>query len=259
MRRKERLDKLLVERGLVESRERAQALIMSGSVWVQGRRLDKPGSRIYTDQRITLKAPDHPYVGRGGKKLEQALEVFGIQVEGRICLDVGAGTGGFTDCLLKQKAKVVYAVDVGYGQLHPRLRQDPRVIVLERTNIRFLEPSDIPEPPDLATIDVSFISLEIVLPVVAALLSPHGEVVALIKPQFEVGKGQVGKGGVVRDPQLHREAVLKVTVNAGVLGFKWKGLTPSPLLGPKGNREFFIHLGWIGEGGDVEELIEGIL
>ncbi len=258
MRRKERLDRLLVERGLAESRQRAQALILAGCIWVGDKRVDKPGSLVSFDQEITIKASDSLYVSRGGKKLEHALEAFKIQIEGRTCIDVGAGTGGFTDCLLKKGAKFVYAVDVGYGQLHPRIRQDSRVRVLEKTNIRYLEPAVFDQVPELATVDVSFISLELVLPVAVRLISPNGELVALIKPQFEVGKGRVGRKGVVRDPQLHREVISKVAKLARGLGLRVKGLVPSPLPGPRGNREFFIHLVREGEEGDIEELMEGI-
>lgn len=236
-----RLDVLLLERGLAESRERARALILAGGVRVEGRRADKPGAAVAADARVEVEAP-LPFVSRGGVKLRAALEAFGVRASGRVALDVGASTGGFTDCLLKAGASRVYAVDVGYGQLAARLRADPRVVVLDRTNIRHLRREALEPPPDLAVIDVSFISLALVLPAVAGLLEPPGEVVALVKPQFEVGKGQVGKGGVVRDPAKHRAVLVRVGQAAREAGFEPRALIPSPLLGPKGNREFFVYL-----------------
>lgn len=231
----------MFERGLAESRERARALILAGRVRVDGRPADKPGAAVPEDARVEVLAP-LPFVSRGGLKLRAALEAFGVRPAGRVVLDVGASTGGFTDCLLQAGAARVYAVDVGYGQLDPRLRRDPRVVVLERTNIRNLGRNALVPAPDLATIDVSFISLGLVLPVVATLLDPPREVVALVKPQFEVGKGQVGKGGVVRDPAKHRAVLLRVGAAAGAAGLGPRAVIPSPILGPKGNREFLVHL-----------------
>ncbi len=239
--KKERLDRILLERGLVDSRERAQALILAGAVEVDGALADKAGKLVAMDARIRLTAVPMPYVSRGGLKLDAALNHFRVQVVGRIALDVGASTGGFTDCLLQRGARRVLAVDVGYGQLDLRIRKDPRVVVMERCNVRYLEPEALPERPDLCTIDVSFISLRIVLPAVVRLLADPREVLALVKPQFEVGKGQVGKGGVVRDPVLHQR-VLEQVAQAGVsLGLRVSAPFPSPILGPKGNREFFLH------------------
>ena len=240
--KKERLDKLLVERGLVQSRERASALILAGKVVVEDHAVDKVGTRIPIDADIRLKGGDIPYVSRGGLKLEKGLESFDISVAGRVAIDVGASTGGFTDCLLQRGAVQVYAVDVGYGQLAWKLREDPRVVNLERTNIRDLTADTLGAAPSLAVIDASFISLDKVLPATLPLLAPDGEVLALIKPQFEVGRGQVGKGGVVRDPVQHAEVVEKVRESAASLGCRVLGVVESPLLGPKGNREFLIHL-----------------
>lgn len=236
---KRRLDTLLVERGLVESRERAQSLILAGKVKIDGQVAHKPGSRVPAEVELTLEEA-LPYVSRGGLKLEEALSRFRLDVTGFICADVGASTGGFTDCLLKHGAAKVYAIDVGYGQLAWELRQDPRVVVLERTNIRYLE--SLPEPIDLASIDVSFISLELVLPPVVSLLKPQGQTVALVKPQFEAGREQVGKGGVVREPEVHRQVLHKIATMAQGLGLGILGLIPSPLLGPAGNVEFLLHL-----------------
>ena len=239
---RERLDKLLVDRGLTTSRERARALILAGQVVVGEHAVDKAGTRVEVDAAIRLKGDDLPFVSRGGVKLAHALDVFAIAVAGRIAIDVGASTGGFTDCLLQRGAARVYAVDVGYGQLAWKLRDDPRVVCLERTNIRLLTPAALGASPDLAVIDASFISLDKVLPPTLALLSLPAEVVALIKPQFEVGKGQVGKGGVVRDPDQHAAVVERVCSEARALGCAVLGVTASPLLGQKGNREFLIHL-----------------
>ncbi len=237
-----RLDRLLVDRGLAASRERARALIMAGLVLVNGSPLTKAGAAVPADASVVLKEPDIPYVSRGGLKLEEALRVFGIDVQGKVAVDVGASTGGFTDCLLRRGAARVYAIDVGYGQLAWPLRQDERVVVLERRNIRYLKPEDIGEKADVVVIDVSFISLTMVLPVVAGLLKPHGEIVALVKPQFEVGKGQVGKGGIVRDAAQQREATEKVQLFARGCDLETCGLIESPILGAKGNREFLLHL-----------------
>ncbi len=238
---KVRLDVLLAERGLAESRERARALILAGRVQVDGRRAEKPGTAVASTARVEVQSP-LPYVSRGGLKLRAALDAFGVRPAGRVAMDVGASTGGFTDCLLHAGAARVYAVDVGFGQLDVRLRSDPRVVVLERTNIRHLRREAVVPAPDLATIDVSFISLALVLPVAASLLEPPREVIALVKPQFEVGKGQVGKGGVVRDPEKHRAVLLRIGDVARAAGFVPGAVIPSPLLGPKGNREFLVHL-----------------
>lgn len=239
---KERLDKLLVDRGLVQSRERARALIMAGQVVVNDHLADKAGAQISVAAEIRLKGEDIPYVSRGGLKLARALDEFSIDVTGRVAIDVGASTGGFTDCLLQRGARKVFAVDVGYGQLAWKLRQDPRVLNLEKTNIRYLEPATLPEQPDLAVIDASFISLDKVLPPTLRLVQAGGIIVALIKPQFEVGKGEVGKGGVVRDEGKHEEVVANVVALAESLGLAVRGVTESPILGPKGNREFLIYL-----------------
>ena len=246
--KKERLDKLLVERGLVQSRERARALILAGKVVVDDHAVDKAGAQIPAGAEIRLKGEDIPYVSRGGLKLEKGLDAFGIQVSERIAIDVGASTGGFTDCLLQRGASRVYAVDVGYGQLAWKLREDARVVNLERTNIRHLTPEQLPERPSLAVVDASFISLEKVLPSTLALLADSGELVALIKPQFEVGRGEVGKGGVVRDEGQHRMVVENIKSLAEELGCEVLGVTESPILGPKGNREFLIHLRRMGGG-----------
>lgn len=239
---KKRLDKLLVDRGLAGSRERARALILAGQVVVDDHRIDKAGQQVEDGAQIRLKGDGNPYVSRGGLKLEKALKTFALSVTGRVAIDVGASTGGFTDCLLQQGALRVYAVDVGYGQLAYRLRQDPRVINLERCNIRKLEARLLPEPPDLAVIDASFISLQKVLPPVLQLLADRADLVALIKPQFEVGRKQVGKGGVVKDPQLHRQAVASIRDCARALDVRVAAVIDSPIAGQKGNREFLIHL-----------------
>jgi 23S rRNA (cytidine1920-2'-O)/16S rRNA (cytidine1409-2'-O)-methyltransferase len=242
MGKRERLDKLLVERGLVTSREEGRGRILAGHVLVNDQPVDKAGSLIDHNARIRLRSEPSPYASRGGVKLEKALREFAIDVTGKIALDVGASTGGFTDCLLAHGAVQVYAVDVGYGQLDWQLRNDPRVVVFEKTNIRFLEIGALPRPAEIATIDVSFISLKLVLPQVQTLLAPASQVIALIKPQFEVGKGKVGKGGVVRSQQEHQRVIEEIKYAATGLGFAIRGVTESPLLGPKGNKEFFIHL-----------------
>jgi len=239
---KERLDKLLVQRGLVISRERARALIIAGKVIVDDHRVDKAGAQVHVDSDLRLKGEDIPYVSRGGLKLEKALREFKVIVRDRIAIDVGASTGGFSDCLLQFGAKKVYAVDVGYGQLAWSLRENPQIVNLERTNIRHLEPTQLDEPPELAVIDASFISLSKVLPSTLCLLTDAAEVVALIKPQFEVGKGQVGKGGVVKDRLLHDQVVQQIRDLATELNCQIHGTTESPILGPKGNREFLIYL-----------------
>jgi 23S rRNA (cytidine1920-2'-O)/16S rRNA (cytidine1409-2'-O)-methyltransferase len=239
---KERLDKLLVDQGLVQSRERARALILAGQVMVDDHRVDKAGARFSPAAVLRLKGADIPYVSRGGLKLEKGLDSFPVDPKGCIALDVGASTGGFTDCLLQRGAAKVYAVDVGYGQLAWKLREDPRVVNLERRNIRDLTFQQLEQPPSLAVIDASFISLSKVLPPTLALLTDRGWVIALIKPQFEVGRGQVGKGGVVRDEKLHLQVVEDIRVLATELNCRVIGVEESPILGPKGNREFLICL-----------------
>jgi 23S rRNA (cytidine1920-2'-O)/16S rRNA (cytidine1409-2'-O)-methyltransferase len=237
-----RLDVLLVERGFVPSRERARRLIMAGTVLVGEQAVTKPGADVPADAVVRLREPDSPYVSRGGEKLAGALDAFQIAVAGMAALDVGASTGGFTDCLLQRGARRVIALDVGYGQLAWKLRQDARVIVCERTNARALTPDMLPETPDVVTVDVSFISLRTVLPVIATVLEPGATVVALVKPQFEVGRGRVGKGGVVRDPAARQEAVAAVQAVAEALGLTVRGEAESVLPGPKGNREVFLWL-----------------
>lgn len=234
-----RLDLLLVQRGLAASREQARRLIMEGKVKVGGLHVHKPGALVTPDIAIEVEAAPR-YVSRGGYKLEHALATFGIDVRGKIAADVGASTGGFTDCLLQHGAAKVYAVDVGYGQLAWKLRKDPRVVVLERTNVRYL--TTLPEPVDLVTIDVSFISLRLVLPVVVGWLRPTGDIIALVKPQFEAGRGQVSRGGVVRDPAVHLEVLRRIAEFSSSQKLFVHGITPSPLLGPAGNREYFMWL-----------------
>ncbi|OKY75930.1 MAG: TlyA family rRNA (cytidine-2'-O)-methyltransferase [Desulfobulbaceae bacterium DB1] len=239
-----RLDKLLLLRNLAESRHKAQALIGAGQVLVNGRMVDKAGTLVGDDATIDLKEKC-PYVSRGGLKLARALEFFALDPTGLVCADIGASTGGFTDCLLQAGAARVYAVDVGYGQLDWKLRQDSRVVVMERTNARHLQPGDIPELLDLAVIDASFISLKLLLPPILPLLKSNHAVIALIKPQFEVGKGKVGKGGVVRNQELHAEVVEEISRFAASLQLASHGVIESPILGPKGNKEFLIYLGAI--------------
>lgn len=239
---KERLDKILLERGLCTSRTRAQALIMSGEVLVADTVCDKAGTRISTDADIRIRGQELVYVSRGGLKLEHALNVFALEIEGRIAVDVGASTGGFTDCLLQRGASMVFAVDVGYGQLAWKLRGDSRVVNMERTNIRDLNPGELIPCPDLAVIDASFISLAKVLPSTLDLLQARADIVVLVKPQFEVGKGRVGKGGIVRDPALHQMVIDNVQQSAVDLGLEIVATCESPVLGAKGNREFLMHL-----------------
>jgi 23S rRNA (cytidine1920-2'-O)/16S rRNA (cytidine1409-2'-O)-methyltransferase len=238
--KRQRLDTLLVERGQVTSRERARRLVMAGAVRVGDSIVDKPSALVDPEARIEVDDTGERFVSRGGLKLEAALDVFHSQVEGAFVLDVGASTGGFTDCVLQRGARAVYAVDVGYGQFAWSLRNDPRVILRERTNVRNLSPPDLPEASDLAVVDVSFISLRLVLPAVARCVRPGGEIIVLVKPQFEVGKGQVGKGGVVRDARLQAEAVERIRACGLELGLHCVGSCESPILGPKGNREFFL-------------------
>ena len=236
---KTRLDQLLVDRGLAESREKARALILAGSVSVEGQKSDKPGHSFPANCRIEIAAR-MPFVSRGGIKLAAALENFQIRVDGLVCLDVGASTGGFTDCLLQRGAAQVWAVDVGHGQLDWKLRNDPRVVVREEVNARHLRPDDFPDRFSLAVCDVSFISATLLLPAIAALLEEHGEMVVLVKPQFEVGKDQVGKGGIVRDPELHQHACDRVRASVEALGFR-ADVMESPILGAEGNREFLLY------------------
>lgn len=238
---KVRLDIALVERGLLESREKAARVILAGDVIVDGQRVDKAGALVTPGARIELVARPR-FVSRGGDKLAHALATFMIVPRGRVAIDVGASTGGFTHCLLEQGAVKVYAVDVGQGQLDAKLRADGRVVVMEKTNARNLPTDSFPESPDLATVDISFISLEKVLPSVFNVLTSKGEAVVLVKPQFEVGKGQIGKGGVVRDPVQHRQVLERVSGWCANAGWPARGVTASPLVGPKGNREFFLHL-----------------
>jgi 23S rRNA (cytidine1920-2'-O)/16S rRNA (cytidine1409-2'-O)-methyltransferase len=242
MMRKERLDKLLVEKGVVQSRERARALIMAGKVALKGNRIDKPGIQINADAQLQIQEGDSSYVSRGGEKMEGALKVFGIDPKGMVVMDVGASTGGFTDCILQKGAKKVYAVDVGYGQLAWRLQKDLRVVNLERRNIRYLQREEVPEEVDLILIDTSFISIEKFLPHLLGFLKKEGAILSLIKPQFEVEKGEVGKGGVVRDKALHGKVINRISNFSRGLKLKILGVTESPLLGPKGNKEFFIYL-----------------
>jgi len=240
--KKQRLDLLLVDKGLVPSRQRARALIMAGKILVNSLPAAKAGTLISEDDSIELKGGDIAYVSRGGLKLQGALDEISLNITDCTCLDVGASTGGFTDCLLQNGAARVYAVDVGYGQLAWKLRQDPRVVAIERTNIRHMPFELIPEVVDIVTIDVSFISLKIVVPAVRAFLKDEGFILALIKPQFEVGKDQVGKGGVVRDPKLHDRVIEDLSSFFTGCGLWCENVIPSPILGPKGNREFFILL-----------------
>lgn len=240
--KKIRLDTLLVKRGLIESRERAKRIILSGSVRVEEKIISKPGREFKEDCSLELKTKDYPYVSRGGLKLEKALEEFGIGLEEKIAIDLGSSTGGFTDCLLQKGIRLVYAVDVGYGLLHWKLRNDPRVIVRERENARYLIPFSFPEEIDLIVIDLSFISLRLILPVIKSLLQKEGEIIALIKPQFEVGKGEVEKGGVIRKREKQREVIEGIKKFSLGLDFQVKDIIESPLWGRKGNREFFIYL-----------------
>ena len=237
---KRRVDVLLVERGLAESRGRAQALVMAGLVYAGTRRIEKPGDQLAAETPLDVKGREHPWVSRGGLKLAHALEHFGIDPRGLVCLAIGASTGGFTDVLLQHGARRVYAVDVGHGQLAWALRQDPRVAVLERTNARHLTRAQVPEPIGLVVCDASFIGLEAVLPAPLALAAPEATLIALIKPQFEVGKGRVGKGGVVRDPALHEEVCARIRAWLEERGWRVIGIAESPITGPEGNREFLI-------------------
>lgn len=242
MKIKKRLDVLLVEQGYADTRTKAQAIIMSGLVYVDGQKADKPGTSFEESVAIEVRGATCPYVSRGGLKLEKALRDFGIKPIDYVCSDSGASTGGFTDCLLQQGAKKVFAIDVGYGQLDWKIRSDPRVVVMERTNVRYVTPEQLGEPLDLSVIDVSFISLKIVLPVIKTFLKSTGQVVCLIKPQFEAGKDKVGKKGVVREPETHKEVLDNFVALTKMLDFKILGLTFSPVKGPEGNIEFLGHL-----------------
>ena len=256
--KKVRLDQLVFDQGLSESRERAKAIIMSGVVYVNGQRADKPGAQVAPDAKIEVRGNTLPYVSRGGFKLEKALKVFPVDPTGLTCIDCGASTGGFTDVLLQNGAAKVYAVDVGYGQLAWSLRNDPRVISMERTNVRYITSDQIPEPLDLAVMDLSFISVKLILPAVWPLLKDDAAVVCLIKPQFEAGREKVGKKGVVRDPAVHEEVLQNFLALAAELELTVRNLTFSPVRGPEGNIEFLGHLSMEPQGGitpDVPALV----
>ncbi|WP_053364706.1 TlyA family RNA methyltransferase [Bacillus sp. FJAT-27251] len=243
--KKERLDVLLVERGLAETREKAKRAVMAGLVYSKEERLDKPGEKVAADIPLAIKGNLLPYVSRGGLKLEKALKSFDLDIHGKILLDIGASTGGFTDCALQHGAKMSYALDVGYNQLAWKLRQDERVVVMERTNFRYVTPADLAKGmPEFASIDVSFISLKLILPVLKTLLVPGSDVVALIKPQFEAGREQVGKKGIVRDPKVHLSVIETMIEFSAGLGFDVKNLSYSPITGGDGNIEFLLHLQW---------------
>ena len=242
MSKKVRLDVLLVERGLLDSRQKAQANIMAGLVFVNGQRVDKPGTAVAEDAPVEVRGHALPYVSRGGLKLEQAMKTFPITLTGKTCADIGASTGGFTDCMLQNGASKVYAVDVGYGQLDWKLRSDPRVVCMERTNARYLTHEQIPQELDFASVDVSFISLGLILPALDGLLSPEGEAVCLVKPQFEAGREKVGKKGVVRDPAVHLEVLETFLHHAKENHFTVLGITYSPIRGPEGNIEYLGYL-----------------
>jgi 23S rRNA (cytidine1920-2'-O)/16S rRNA (cytidine1409-2'-O)-methyltransferase len=239
---KKRLDTILVEKGLAQSRQRAQALIMTGNVLVNNIPADKAGTAVSDADIIVIRGEDIPYVSRGGLKLEAALREFNVNPQDWVCLDVGASTGGFTDCLLQHGAKRVYAADVGYGQLAWKLRQDSRVIAIERTNIRYMPEETLPEKVDLVTIDASFISLKLIVPCVLKFMKKDAKILALIKPQFEVGKGRVGKGGVVRDTALHKEVIASLSDFFAQMTLSCESVIPSPIEGPKGNKEFMAYL-----------------
>lgn len=242
MQDKNRLDAELFARGLVPSRERGRALIMAGAVYVGGQKVLKAGQTVKSGDTIEVRENDNPFVSRGGLKLRKAMQTFPITLEGKVCMDVGASTGGFTDCMLQNGARKVYAIDVGYGQLAWKLRTDERVVNLERTNFRYCTREQVPDEADFASVDVSFISLRIILPVLSDLLRDGGEAVCLIKPQFEAGRENVGKKGVVRDPDVHRDVVRTVTRFAAETGFSVRGLTFSPIRGPEGNIEYLMYL-----------------
>lgn len=250
--KKKRLDVLLFEKGMVPSRERAKAIIMSGIVYVNNQKADKAGMSIPEDAEIEIRGKTNSFVSRGGLKIEKALTYFQIDPKDLCAMDIGASTGGFTDCLLTRGARKVYSIDVGYGQLAWKLRQDPRVVCMERTNIRKVTPDMLDDVPEFAVIDVSFISLKLVLPVVAQLLNEHGRIACLIKPQFEAGKGKVGKKGVVREPEIHLDVLNAFIENAHEAGFHVYNLTFSPIKGPEGNIEFLGYIGKDGEDADID-------
>lgn len=252
---KERLDVLLVKRNLAVSREKAKAVIMAGEVYVDGQKEDKAGSMFQDSVHIEVRGNTLPYVSRGGLKLEKAMTHFGVSLEGKVCLDVGASTGGFTDCMLQNGAKRVYAIDVGHGQLDWKLRNDPRVVCMEKTNIRYVVPDDIGEQADFSSIDVSFISLTKVLLPVRELLGEEGEIVCLIKPQFEAGREKVGKKGVVRDPAVHLEVIEKIVDYAKSISFEILNLEFSPIKGPEGNIEYLLYLRRLKEGQESERMV----
>ena len=259
MANKTRLDVLLVERGYIETRQKAQATIMSGLVFVKGQRVDKPGTAVPNDAEIEVRGSALKYVSRGGLKLEKAMATFPIDLTGAICGDIGASTGGFTDCMLQNGAVKVYSVDVGYGQLAWKLREDPRVVCMERTNARYLTHEQVPDELDFASVDVSFISLKLILPALCGLLKEKGHVACLVKPQFEAGKEKVGKKGGVRDPAVHLEVLENFLVHAKESGFTVLGLTYSPIRGPEGNIEYlgFIEKGeWVEREFDLKALVE---
>lgn len=240
--KKVRLDQLVFDRGFTESRERAKTTIMSGIVFVNGQRADKPGTQLAPDVDIEVRGHALPFVSRGGYKLDKALKVFPVSAEGKTCIDCGASTGGFTDVLLQHKAKKVYSVDVGYGQLAWKLRNDERVVNLERTNLRYVTEEQIPELMDLAVMDVSFISIKLILPAIKPLLKPDADIICLIKPQFEAGREEVGKKGVVRDSKVHEEVINSILEFAPTIGFSVCGLDFSPIKGPEGNIEYICHM-----------------
>ena len=250
---KKRLDLLMVERALAPSREKAKAYIMSGDVYVDGQKEDKAGTMFKETVKIEVRGNTLPYVSRGGLKLEKAMNNFGVSLDGKVCMDVGASTGGFTDCMLQNGAVKVYSIDVGYGQLDWKLRNDPRVVCMEKTNIRYVVPEDLGEPADFSSIDVSFISLTKVLLPVRNLLTDEGEIVCLIKPQFEAGREKVGKKGVVRDPAVHKEVIEMVISYAKSISFGVRHLEFSPIKGPEGNIEYLVHLVRLPDGVTEEE------
>ena len=249
---KKRLDVYMVEEGLAPSREKARAMIMAGEVFVNDRKAEKAGEEVCLEDRVTLRTDPVPFVSRGGLKLDKALKAFPLTLRDKVCLDVGASTGGFTDCMLQNGAKHVCALDVGYGQLDWKLRNDPRVTVMERRNARYMEPAWFDSSFDFASIDVSFISLKLILPPLKVCLKPEGQVVALVKPQFEAGRGQVGKNGVVREASIHKDVCIRIIRFAQELGYRVEDLSFSPITGPKGNIEFLLFLRNLEDGAAVE-------
>ncbi len=260
MRESKRLDAALAERGLCASREKAQALILSGVVFVNNQRADKASKQVLPEDTVEVRGAAHPYVSRGGLKLEKALRTFGVDVTGMTAIDAGASTGGFTDVLLRAGAAHVYAVDVGYGQLDWKLREDPRVTVMERTNARYLKPEDFPVRPELGVMDVSFISIRLILPALFGILGEHGRILTLVKPQFEAGRGQVGKKGVVRDPEVHRNVLESLFDFLGDTGWHVQGMDYSPITGPEGNIEFLMDLvPGAGDGGELRGRVAALV